>query len=64
VARRVVGRKPTKKGWSAGFALLLLRFRQRRMGRVPDADAAVGLLNARPVTVYEWHRSRFSPAFR
>ncbi|WUD75639.1 acyltransferase [Streptomyces sp. NBC_00510] len=41
--------------WSAGFVLLLLRFRPRRMGRLPVADGAVGLLNARAVTVYLWH---------
>ncbi|SNR82415.1 acyltransferase family protein [Actinacidiphila glaucinigra] len=41
--------------WSAGFVLLLLRFRPRRMRRVPGADGAVGLLNARAVTVYLWH---------
>lgn len=41
--------------WSAGFVLLLLRFRPRRMHRVPGADGAVGLLNARAVTVYLWH---------
>ncbi|MFJ5217117.1 acyltransferase [Streptomyces sp. NPDC088354] len=41
--------------WSVGFVLVLLRFRPRRLSRVPVADGLVGLLNARAVTVYLWH---------
>lgn len=41
--------------WSVGFVLLLLRFRPRRLPRLPGVDAVVGLLNNRAVTVYLWH---------
>jgi peptidoglycan/LPS O-acetylase OafA/YrhL len=41
--------------WSFGFVLLLMRFRPRLTRRVPVLDGAVGLLNARAVTVYLWH---------
>lgn len=41
--------------WSLGFVLVLLRFRPRRLPRMPWADGVVGVLNARAVTVYLWH---------
>ncbi|MFC5173095.1 acyltransferase family protein [Streptomyces mutomycini] len=44
--------------WSAGFVLLLLRFRPRFDGlllRHPVADQVVTVSNARAVTVYLWH---------
>ncbi|MGW4227949.1 acyltransferase family protein [Streptomyces sp. NPDC004980] len=43
--------------WSAGFVLLLLRFRPRFDGlaRHPVADRIVTVFNARAVTVYLWH---------
>ncbi|MER5894216.1 acyltransferase [Streptomyces sp. NPDC001876] len=43
--------------WSAGFVLLLLRFRPRFDGlaRHPVADRLVTVFNARAVTVYLWH---------
>ncbi|WP_240677826.1 acyltransferase family protein [Actinacidiphila soli] len=41
--------------WSLGFVLVLLRFRPRRLPRMPFADGVVGVLNARAVTVYLWH---------
>lgn len=43
--------------WSAGFVLLLLRFRPRFDGLVrhPVADRIVTVFNARAVTVYLWH---------
>ncbi|MFJ6465311.1 acyltransferase [Streptomyces sp. NPDC091387] len=43
--------------WSAGFVLLLLRFRPgfERLGRHPVAERVVKVLNARAVTVYLWH---------
>lgn len=43
--------------WSAGFVLLLLRFRPRFDGLVrrPVADRLVTVFNARAVTVYLWH---------
>ncbi|MDX3093479.1 acyltransferase [Streptomyces sp. ME01-24h] len=51
-----LGEIPLAQGlWSAGFVVLLLRFRPRRMGPVPGAESAVRLLNARAVTVYLWH---------
>jgi peptidoglycan/LPS O-acetylase OafA/YrhL len=43
--------------WSAGFVLLLLRFRPRGdvVGRVPALDRLVRIVSARAVTVYLWH---------
>ncbi|MEV7869545.1 acyltransferase [Streptomyces sp. NPDC088124] len=43
--------------WSAGFVLLLMRFRPDLgwLGRRPVADRVVKVFNARAVTVYLWH---------
>ncbi|MFD7968781.1 acyltransferase family protein [Streptomyces clavifer] len=43
--------------WSAGFVLLLMRFRPRfdALARRPVADRIVTVFNARAVTVYLWH---------
>ncbi|MFC9429865.1 acyltransferase [Streptomyces sp. NPDC056987] len=43
--------------WSAGFVLLLMRFRPDFgwLGRRPVADRVVKVFNARAVTVYLWH---------
>ncbi|MFD9498185.1 acyltransferase [Streptomyces sp. NPDC060035] len=43
--------------WSAGFVLILLRFRPRfdALERHPVADRIVTVFNARAVTVYLWH---------
>jgi len=43
--------------WSAGFVLLLLRFRPACawLGRHPVASRVVKVFNARAVTVYLWH---------
>ncbi|MFI2297236.1 acyltransferase [Actinacidiphila glaucinigra] len=43
--------------WSAGFVLLLLRFRPcaSPAGRIPRLDRLVRIVSARAVTVYLWH---------
>ncbi|SNR87857.1 acyltransferase family protein [Actinacidiphila glaucinigra] len=43
--------------WSAGFVLLLLRFRPCAgpAGRIPPLDRLVRIVSARAVTVYLWH---------